>query len=481
MEPGARESSTGPDARQREALRGRLLAGSAGYVSWKTATGALGMLAGLLLYRVLGPDQAGRLQLVLALGMTAGSIVGLGFYETLARFVPGRSESEGRGLFRRALTLNAWAAAGGVAVFAGLWMLRAGLPEELRRAGALFVIYAGAYAFYNTALGMLRGQGRFSLIPRLDLGTNFGGRVAALGLVAIVPGFLSAFAAQVAAQVIFLAVALALVRPALTAGAVHFRREETRFGALILVGIVLQLLLSTVDLYVLRFLLGPQEVGIFAAGSRIPLMAEQLVLAPIGVPLLYYFSHPETSIMREGVVRRGTRLAGVLLGLAALVLVVLARPMILVLLGGAYHGSIAVAKAYAFHPVGIGLLLFSLPLYGSVNHPEYGIAQGAVTFVLNLGLDLLLVPRFGPVGAAVAGVIAVAVTALGASVFLHARFRVDVRWPVAGILLLYTLGLALSLRVHPLLGPLVYLALAWPLRLFQRGDLELLRRRRGTA
>ncbi len=481
MEPSARDSSTGPGPGQREALRRRLLAGSAGYVSWKTVTGALGMLAGLFLYRVLGPDQAGRLQLVLALGMTAGSIVGLGFYETLARFVPERSEAEGRGLFRRALTLNGRAVLAGLGVFAVMWVLKLGLPVELRRAGVLFVLYTAAYALYNTCLGMMRGQGRFTLIPRLDLGANFGARVAALALVAVVPGFLSAYAAHVAAQIAMLAVALLLLRPALAAAPVRFRRAESRFGALILVGIVLQLLLSTVDLYVLRILLGPEDVGLFAAGSRIPLMAEQLVLAPIGVPLLYYFSHPETSVMREAVVRRGTRLAGAALGLAALVLVVAARPIILILLGEAYRGSIPVARAYAFHPVGIGLLLFSLPLYGSVSRPEYGIVQGAVTFVLNLGLDLLLVPRYGPLGAAVAGVIAVAVTALGASVFLHARFRVDVRWPVAGILLLYAVGLTLTVRVHPAAGIAAYVLLLWPLRLFRRGDLALLRRRGGTA
>ncbi len=60
------------------------------------------------------------------------------------------------------------------------------------------------------------------------------------------------------------------------------------------------MLLGTVDLYVLRAYLGPEDVGIFAAGYRIPLLIEQLVLAPIGVPLLYYFSHPEYRELARG-------------------------------------------------------------------------------------------------------------------------------------------------------------------------------------
>ncbi len=476
----APQSSKETRDEQRSALRGRLLAGSAGYMSWKAVTGALAMVASLLLYRVLGPDQAGRLQFVLAVAMTVGAVAGLGFYETLARFVPERGSADGAGLFRRALRWNVWALVAGVLVFAGLWAARRGLPPEVREVAPLFLVFTAAYTLYATAQGMLRGTGRLMTIPRLDLGSNFGAKVAALGAVAILPGFVAAFAAHAVAQAVMLAVALVLLRDSLRTPETRFLREESRFGALVMIGMLLQTLLGTVDLYVLRAYLGPEEVGIFAAGYRIPLLIEQLVLAPIGVPLLYYFSHPEYRELRDAVVRRGTRIAGAALGLSGLLLAALARPLVPLVLGEAYVESSEVTRIYAAHPLGIGLLLFSVPFYASVNRLEYGIVQGLVNFGLNLGLDLVLIPRYGPAGAAVAGIVSVAVTAVGASWFLRARFGIDIRATVAGAVLVYALCLVLMSAVGDWAGPVAFAALLWPLRLLRREDLALLRRR-GTA
>ncbi len=138
--------------------------------------------------------------------------------------------------------------------------------------------------------------------------------------------------------------------------------------------------------------------------------------------------------------------------------------------------SVEVTRLYAAHPLGIGLLLFSVPFYASVNRLEYGIVQGLVNFVLNLGLDLVLIPRFGPAGAAVAGIVSVAITAVGASWFLRARFSIDIRVTVAGSVLLYALCLVLMSVVGDWIGPLVFAALLWPLRLLRREDFALLRR-----
>ncbi len=361
-------------------------------------------------------------------------------------------------------------------VFAGLWAAGRGLPSELRATAPYFLLFTAAYTIYSTALGMVRGGGRLAAIPRLDMGANFGAKLAAVGVVAVLPGFVPAFAAHAMVQVVMVAVVLWLLRAALRAPEARFHREESRFGALVLIGMVLQVLIGTVDLYVLRATLGPQEVGIFAAGYRIPLLIEQLVLAPIGIPLLYYFSHPEYGAMREAVVRRGTRVAAAALGLSGLLLAVLARPLVPLLLGDAYAESIEVTRVYAAHPLGVGLLLFAVPFYASVNRMEYGIVQGLVQFLLNLALDLLLIPRFGTGGAAVAGVLAVAITAVGAAWFLHRRFRIDLRATALGAIALYGLSYAVMGWVGDWAGPLLFAALAWPLGLLRREDLALLRR-----
>lgn len=450
------------------------------YVSGRTATGGASALAALLLYRLLGPEEAGRLQLVLAAGMTAGTIAGLGFFETLARYVPERG-SAGAGLLRRALAANVLVAGGGAAIFLAA---RAGgvlLPAELRDAPFLFLTFTGSYTLFLTALGMLRGLGRLALIPWLDGLANVGGKGTAALLALAMAGYRPALAAHAGFQLAALLGALLLLRRELRTPAARFTPRESRFGAIILFGMVLQVLLATVDLYLLRILLGAKEVGIYAAGARFPLLVEQLVLAPIGVPLLYFFSHPEYRDLREEVVRRGTRLLGAALGLAALLLAWTAPVMVGVLLGEAYSESVDVVRIYAAHAMGVGLTAFFAPLYTSADRPEFAMAQGAVTVVLNVGLSLLLIPRFGPAGAAAAGAIAVVFTAWGASAFVHRRFGVDVRGPIVGVTLLFAGGLALCFTSWGWVGILLYAGLLLPTGLFRPSDLRFLRARRRDA
>mgnify|MGYP001037336952 CR=1 FL=1 len=135
----------------------------------------------------------------------------------LRRGCAGGAEA-GAGLFRRALRWNLLALAAGVLVFAGLWAAGRGLPSELRATAPYFLLFTAAYTIYSTALGMVRGGGRLAAIPRLDMGANFGAKLAAVGVVAVLPGFVPAFAAHAMVQVVMVAVVLWLLRAALRAG-----------------------------------------------------------------------------------------------------------------------------------------------------------------------------------------------------------------------------------------------------------------------
>jgi O-antigen/teichoic acid export membrane protein len=270
--------------------------------------------------------------------------------------------------------------------------------------------------------------------------------------------------------------ALYLLRRSLTRPEVRFSRDEVVYSRYTVVGEVARVLIYTANLYIIRIFLGPHEVGIFAAGSRLTTMVELLVLSSLSVPLLYYFSHPESANMRAGIVKRGTRVIGTAMGFASLMLAILAEPIVNLFLGDAYREGAAVARVYASHSLGVSLLVLFIPLYLSVNKPQYTVTQGLLTFLLNLILSLVLIPRYGAVGAAAAGVAAITATVLGATFFIKHRFSLDLRGSVVRIFLLYAGCYTLAETGYPLAGALLYLTAIWPLRLLRQEDVGMLKR-----
>lgn len=453
----------------------RVFLRSAGFVTARVLTGAAAILASLLLYRILGPEDAGRFQLVLAMGMTLGVVSGMGFLETLARFVPERSREDGERLFRRAAFLS-FGLAVGIGGVLHLLLHATRFSGDAARVGGLLPAFVVIYALYTTALGILRGQGRLRVLPALDLGWNFGAKGAAVLALLVVPGFVSAFAAYTAFDLLVLLGALCLLRGALIGPMARFRSEEATFARLILLGEIIRVLSRAVDIYVVRGLIGPEATGIFMAGARVTTIVEQLILTPIGVPLLYYFSRPGSDELRRTVVENGTRVLGGVMGLGALCLAAASGPIVSILLGSQYQASIAVARLYTGHAVGASLLVLLLPLYNSRNRPDLGIAQAGLVLVLNLVLDLILVPRFGVVGAAASGVAAACAAAIVFAWLVRSRFGVEIRWGVIRVLGLYSICYAFMIAGWA--GPAIaaYVVGLWALRLVRRSDLALLRR-----
>jgi O-antigen/teichoic acid export membrane protein len=396
--------------------------------------------------------------------------------ETLARFVPARTPEGAAGIFRRGLRANLLFLGPLAVVFAALAVLPVSLPGDMRPALPLVFLAIAAYAIYATGSGMLRGQGRLHLLPRLDLLWNFGAKFAALGVALLLPRFLPSYGAHTATQLLVPLLALYLLRGQGWGPASRLTSEEARFCRFILVWDVVRILITQVDIFVLRALMEPHDVGIYAAGTRLIKVGEQIVLGPMMAPLLYYFSHPESSFMRNDVIRHGTRLAGAAMGLFALILAALAAPIVTIFLGGAYRESIPVAELYVCFGLGRGLVIFLIPLYNSLNRPEYGILQGLLTVVVNLALDLILIPRYGPVGAAASAVVAITLSTLAATWFVQARLDIPILGPVLRTYFVFAVAFAAGVLGHPWVGIAFFLLALVPARLVRRRDLRWFRR-----
>lgn len=442
----------------------------------RSSTAGLGFLAGLFLYRVLGPEEAGKFQLVFSASTTVGTILSLGFFETLARFVPERTPAAGAGLLRRSLRFNTYAIILAAAVFAGILFSGLPVPVEFRLTPVALMVCAAAYAMQNTLLGMFRGLGRLNLISWLEMGRNFGGRLAALALAPMVVfGFAPAIRAFSAAQLVVLIFSFFLLRRFLTRGETRFTGTETRVGRLFLMSEVLSTLIVAADIYILRVIMDPHDVGIYAAGIRPSRLGRMLLLGPLMVPLLYYFSHPESSYLKEKIVGHGARISGAMMGFAGLVLVVLAKPLVNIFLGSEFAESVPVLQAYSAYGMAASMQMFMTPYFHSINKPQYSIYLKIATLVLSVGLAVLMVPSYGTVGAAVAGVIGVSLATFLAAVFLRVHTSIRMVLSMVFLLGLYGGCYWLASTGMPLLALIVYLAALIPLGLVRRSDIQLMK------
>ena len=447
----------------------------------RSGVAGVGFLASLFLYRLLGPEEAGKFQLLIAVTATAGTAMNLGLYETLARFVPERSPESGAGLFRRGVHFNVYAFLFSLVLFGGLLILGL-VPAELRIAPIAVIVTTAAYAFQATALGMLRGQGRLNVIPWLEMARNFGGRIAALVVaVALVASFATAFRAYAAIQLVVLVFTFYFLRRAFSVSEGRFTATETRVARLLLLGEMLGILILVADIYLLRILMDAHDVGIYAAGVRPTRIGKQMVLGPLMVPLLYYFSHPESAYLKDRIVAKGTRIAGVLMGVMGMAMILLAEPLVRIVLGDQFAESIPVLQIYIAYAMGHGMTMFFFPFFNSVNRPQYGIYLKLVTLLLSGTLALVLIPRYGVVGAAVGGVLGMSFTILLAAIFLRLRFDIRILWVVLRLFALYGACFWLGRMVSPVLGLGVFLALLYPLGLVRSDDFRLLKELRRGA
>jgi len=380
----------------------------------------------------------------------------------------------GLGLYRRALGWNVVVVLIGAGMFAAV-RGNSLLPSELSRVGFLLVAFVAVYAAYSTTVGLLRGEGRLQILPRLDLGWNFAAKATALGVGLMIPQYVQIFSAYVVVDLIVVGLAVFAARGALRTPSAPFGKEASRFARLILAAELFKILSRTVDIYAVRLLLDAESTGIFTAGARFSMAVEQIVLTPIGIPFLYYFSHPETAAVRRFAVENGTRLVATLVGFGAIVLAVCSKPIVLILLGDAFAASIPVLRVYAGHAVGASLLILLVPLYQSRDVPQFGIFQALAVFALTLCLDVALIPRYGVLGASVAGVVATALVSLAAAWFVWRRFGVDIRAVSVRVLAVYAAAFSTLFSPWPWIAIPVYVLGVFAFRLLKAGDRELLK------
>lgn len=371
------------------------------------ATSAGTAVLTLYLVRALGPKGYGTFVLAVAISAFALVAADLGLLSSASRYIAeNRNErARVREVFGDALRLKL-ALGGSVAIIlivaAGpisSWYGSASLVWPLRWM-ALAVLGQTVMAFVGGTFNALRRVSRNLWVVS---GESLIETVVSIALV--LAGLGAAGAALGRAIAYLCASVFGVVLVARTIGKPSLRpssisRKLIRYaGALVLIDAAIQLF-NQVDVFVIGAFLNTSAVGSFEAPMRMAafLAYPGLALAAAVAP---QFARTEGSTSRSIALARAIRLLLIGHAAAAAIVLVWARPITDVLLGGGYPQSAAVLRVLTpfLLLAGIAPLVTVSINYLGFARRRVPIAVGAV--LVNFAIDMVLVPRIGVVGAAI--------------------------------------------------------------------------------
>ncbi|MBI4218171.1 MAG: lipopolysaccharide biosynthesis protein [Elusimicrobia bacterium] len=410
----------------------------------------------ILIIRFLGPEEFGKFSLILQLAVTLGLFFSWGSSSTLAKFLPERPTEESKA---RLSSQIAEICLLSLLLFSFLFLILIHFlpklfPAEIKGVQISFVSFVCLFALFNVLQGIFRGLGRFLPWSWIEGLNDFLARALTLLLIFFfLPRYTLALYTYLG--VLFLCVfwAALSVRNQFSRQDLRIEKSILQFSLLMILGSAIFMAGASLDAVLLRGLLkDPNEVGFYFAGTRIPQTFQSLLLAPLSVPFLYYFTHPETFHTRDQVIRLGTKVMGASCAAASLLLFSLAKPIVEIFYSSFYIKSVPVLKIYSFVFFAMGLQVFVTPFMMAINKVHVQLWIGVLSIGLLLGLDLWLIPRWQSSGSALANLIMLSLQALIYN-FWMSRHQLPILRPV----LLLVLGIAVSVTLEMTLIPFIAL------------------------
>ncbi len=419
------------------------------YVPSVIAPSLLGFALVPILTRLLTPEQYGAFALVSAAVAGVGAITNGWLTSSVLRMYPGARE---QGYARRFLLIVASDGAISVLV-SGLLLI--GLTAVIRLSGSVqtrpvaivaMVIVATALVG-DASCSILRSRLRASAYS-LSMTVRAFGRLAGCAIGAYVAddrllGALVGWAVGAAlTSLVPAALATESGHPESAADAAESYRFRTlsrrllAYGIPLSAGLVLQIVLSDVDRFLLQVLAGTREVGIYAAAYQ---LASGCVGVAVSIPvlaalplLMRTWDSTDGRERTRALMPRLIQQYALLTLPATVAIAILGRQLLLLVTSQAY-----VSGAPTMIPVALGVLFQGLGQYTTaglllVRRTQSLLVLLVVAVLVNTGVNLVLIPRLGMLGAGIATAIAYLVFAAGG--WLATRKIVPLEWPVRSLL-----------------------------------------------
>ena len=385
----------------------KLLRHLAGYLPVQLANG-IAAFGGVYVYtRLLGPEEYGRYALMLS-AMALIHMLSLTSAEAAAFRFAGEAEAKHKqpDHFRTILSLTFRSLFITAALIGGLALLLGKLPEYLKILPWIALLIP-INSFIQMALEAHRAGervGRYALISSTQ---TLGGFVLG-ALIAWQSGFgaASPFIGMVLAGVLWALNESRWLFKQAKGGVTDPGRQLTylKYGAPIAAALVLDLILSAADRFIIALFLGEAAVGEYAAGygvadKSVLLICAWAAMAAVPLVMAAYERDGADAAAEEA---RGLIRTLMLLGIpAATGLALVAVPLSEALIGEAVReGAQQIIPWIAFAGLLNGLLIH---YYSEVFHLGHRTGELALLMIIpaagNVALNLVLIPQFGLLGA----------------------------------------------------------------------------------
>lgn len=173
--------------------------------------------------------------------------------------------------------------------------------------------------------------------------------------------------------------------------------EMLRYGGRVYLSCLLAYLVIRSDLLLVNFFLGTADAGVYSIAVQI---ADTLLLLPVTVGMILL---PRVAGERGGgeeVTARVLRHTAMLLAALCLAAGVLVGPVVRLLYGAEFEGSILATRLLLPGVLALGLNGVLMNHFGGRGMPAITALAPAAGLALNVGLNLYVVPRYGIAGAA---------------------------------------------------------------------------------
>lgn len=377
----------------------------------------------LFLVRALGPAEFGVLALTVSVGTIALLISDFGISAAAARYLAEntRSRAHVAAVLRTGIGLKVFASITSAVLLVLLAPTLAGALDtpELEwpiRVIALSNVGQGIGAFFLSQLTALR---RVSLGFRYTLVESSVEASASVCLVLFGAGAAGAVAGRaigfISAGILVAAITLRLVSPrAIRAakGRSFPTRRIVGYGAALLVIDGTFAVFDRVDVLIIGAILGSASAGLFEAAARLLALAKYpaMAIAAGFAPRLAGATRAEEDVNRFF---SALRLATLFYIFLAAPVLVWAEPIVRLLLGSSYEGTVPVLRISAAILVlsGVSPILALAANYLGEARKRVPLALAALT--VNAAIDILLVPRIGISAGAIGTAVAFAIYTSG--------------------------------------------------------------------
>ncbi|MGR4866163.1 polysaccharide biosynthesis protein HfsF [Caulobacter sp. LARHSG274] len=449
--------------------------GVLGYLPVNIAQGVVGLLTIVLFTRVLTPEQYG----VYALGFSALSLTQtllLTWTEAaMARF-HARQEADGRLADHFATLYRLWLVpALAVPVIAAGVLRLAPLPAPLKVAVAAALAAVVVKSLAKLSQERRRAAGEVSGAALLDIVQTVGGFALGLGLALAGLGGAAPLLGMGAISLLCLVFVLPadLARARGGRFAPDLARTYAAYGLPVALSLILALVLSTTDRFLLAAFLNERTVGIYHAGYSLGSRTLDVVFIWLGMAggpaMVAALERGGQPALRDAAREQAGFM--VLLTLPAAVgLALVGRPLAQLMVGPALSagaGAVVPWIALAGWLSGV-TTYYLLQAFTLGRRTLLLIACMAVPAGANVALNLLLIPRFGLDGALWATAASYGIGALAAAVLGRRACPLPLPWPslakaglacalmAAAVLAVPAFGGIVELAVKASLGALVY-------------------------